>query len=99
MAKINQDGKENPETIKELEKLDSELNSKEEEIVMVMSLYKEVLALKQQVKSLKELASKDNISIRSQTSRFSTCNNMATAGLLNKLLQRVHYFQTHYRRR
>jgi DNA polymerase III delta subunit len=84
--------------MRELEILDKELNHKEEEIVMVMTLYKEVLALKQQVKSLKDRTSKENISVKSQPPKFNGYNNVTTAGLLNKLLQRVQHFQTHYKR-
>ncbi|RZB40884.1 hypothetical protein BDFB_010790, partial [Asbolus verrucosus] len=47
LIKKNEDGTANPESNNELDNLDKELNSKEEEIVMVMTLYKEVLALKQ----------------------------------------------------
>ncbi|XP_068911303.1 uncharacterized protein [Tenebrio molitor] len=98
LVKQNEEGKANAQTMRELEILDKELNHKEEEIVMVMTLYKEVLALKQQVKSLKDRTSKENISVKSQPPKFNGYNNVTTAGLLNKLLQRVQHFQTHYKR-
>lgn len=47
--------------MKELERMDKELSHKEEEITMVMTLYKEVTSLKEQVKSLKQRASQCNI--------------------------------------
>lgn len=98
LVKKNEENKSDPNILKELEKLDKELNSKEEEIVMVMSLYKEVLALKQQVKTLKSRASRENLSIKTDVSKFANINNAATAGLLNQLLQRVQHFQTHYKK-
>ncbi|XP_064214651.1 uncharacterized protein LOC103313194 isoform X2 [Tribolium castaneum] len=97
LVKRNEEGKATPECLQQLEKLDNELNSKEEEIVMVMTLYKEVLALKQQVKTLKERASKESVSIHSQVPKIGG-KNMETAGLLNKLLQRLHYYQSHYKK-
>lgn len=47
----------NNDTLKELEMIEKELASKEEEINMVVTLYKEVSALKEQVKNLKKKAS------------------------------------------
>ncbi|RZC38854.1 uncharacterized protein BDFB_009761, partial [Asbolus verrucosus] len=47
LIKKNEDGAANPESNNELDNFDKELNSKEEEIIMVMTLHKEVLALKQ----------------------------------------------------
>ncbi|XP_063920268.1 uncharacterized protein LOC135135193 isoform X2 [Zophobas morio] len=99
LAKKTERGNAHPEVLKQLETLDKELNSKEEEIIMVMSLYKEVLALKQQVKTLKERTSRENVSIKSQQTKFNGCKNIATAQLLNKLLQRVQHFQTHYKKK
>lgn len=52
--------------MKQLEQMERCLSNKEEEITMVMSLYKEVLALKQQVKCLKEKASMASLSINMQ---------------------------------
>lgn len=46
-----------PEVLQQLEEMDTQLNQKEEEIKMVMSLCTEVMALKDQVKKLKERAS------------------------------------------
>ncbi|XP_044254088.1 uncharacterized protein LOC123004745 [Tribolium madens] len=97
LVKRNDEGKATPDALQQLEKLDNELNSKEEEIVMVMTLYKEVLALKQQVKTLKERASKESVSMHNQVPKIGG-KNMETAGLLNKLLQRLHYYQTHYKK-
>ncbi|XP_031355881.1 uncharacterized protein LOC116180163 isoform X2 [Photinus pyralis] len=51
-----------PEVLKQLEEMDTQLNQKEEEIKMVMSLCTEVMALKDQVKKLKERASCEALS-------------------------------------
>lgn len=81
-----------------LEILDKELNNKEEEIVMVMSLYKEVLALKEQVRYLRERGA-SSASIRMQRSNGNGFNTSGTAaGLLSKLLRQIQHFQTHYKK-
>ncbi|KAJ8967735.1 hypothetical protein NQ317_009797, partial [Molorchus minor] len=95
--------KANPEdtdTLKELEAMETELNKKEEEITMVMALYKEVLALKQQIKNLKARASQASINIQDQKEssvKFKEYNNPQAAFHLTKLLRQIQHYQLRYK--
>ncbi|XP_019881180.2 uncharacterized protein LOC109609007 isoform X2 [Aethina tumida] len=86
----------NEEMIKEMEKLDNDLNAKEAEITTVMDLYKEVLALKQQIKSLKQKMSDGNIS--HTASRLAEYTNPKAAFHLTKLLKQIQLYQSQYKR-
>lgn len=89
------------ETLKELEGLENELNKKEEEITMVMTLYKEVLALKQQIKTLKQRASQASVAlpeVNETASNFSNYNNPQAALHLTKLLRQIQNYQMRYKR-
>ncbi|XP_023027721.2 uncharacterized protein [Leptinotarsa decemlineata] len=89
------------ENLTELEKLESELNKKEEEIVMVMTLYKEVLALKQQIKTLKQKTSQPSISLSDQKDcppNFKEYNNPQAAFHLTKLLRQIQMYQMRYKK-
>lgn len=90
--KTVKDSKEEPsgETAKQLEKMEKDLNNKEEEITMVISLYKEVSALKEQVKNLKQ---------RSQSTltaypKSKTYSDPQAAVHLTKLLRQIQNYQS-----
>lgn len=90
----------NQETIKELEKLEVELTKKEEEITMVMTLYKEVLALKQQIKQLKEKRSQSSLvskELQETKSKFKEYKNPEAAFHLTKLLKQIQHYQMRYK--
>lgn len=84
--------------MKELEKMEADLGRKEEEITMVMSLYKEVIALKQQIKSLKEKASQSSVNANSSDLKFKEYNNPQAAFHLTKLLRQIQHYQLRYKR-
>lgn len=78
------------------------LNNKEEEINMVMTLYKEVMALKKQVKNLKEKASMASLSLSVQqqlppqyhpVQQYRYYNDTHTAVHLTKLLRQIQMYQ------
>lgn len=88
------------ETLKELELLENELNKKEEEITMVMTLYKEVLALKQQIKCLKQKTSQASMTVpevKEIPSNFSNYSNPKAAMHLTKLLRQIQTYQMRYK--
>ncbi|KAG5888434.1 hypothetical protein JTB14_020209 [Gonioctena quinquepunctata] len=96
--KVNGD---DDDTLKELEKLETELNKKEEEIVMVMTLYKEVLALKQQIKSLKQKTSQPSVALsdsKESPANFKEYNNPQAAFHLTKLLKQIQMYQMRYKK-
>lgn len=89
------------ETVKQLEQMERCLNNKEEEITMVMTLYKEVMALKKQVRNLKEKASMASLSFVQQQfpQQFQPSlahrhyNDTHTAIHLTKLLRQIQMYQ------
>lgn len=93
LLKVVKDGKEEAteETVKELEKMEKELNNKEVEITMVISLYKEVSALKEQVKNLK-LQSQSSLTVNSKGSN-KPYNDSPPAVHLTKLLRKIQNYQ------
>ncbi|KAK9885846.1 hypothetical protein WA026_013725 [Henosepilachna vigintioctopunctata] len=82
------------ETIKELEELEEQLNKKEEEINIVMSLYKEVVTLKQQVRNLKKFGSAMSNTPKRRRSEDYTSK---TAQHITKLLQQIHYHRVYHK--
>lgn len=79
--------------------MEKDLNNKEEEITMVMALYKEVVALKEQVKTLKEKASQASVPVvPSQSSRYRDFKDPHTAVHLTKLLRQIQNYQENYRK-
>ena len=88
----------NEATLKELEDMESSLNNKEEEIKMVISLYREVAALKQQIKTLKLRTSMVSVSLEKHPtqSKFGEDVNPNTATHLTKLLKRIRMYQEDY---
>lgn len=86
------DGKDeaNEETAKELEKMEKDLNNKEEEITMVISLYKEVSALKEQVKNLKQ-QSQSTVTV---IPKSKPSNDSQAAVHLTKLLRQIQNYQS-----
>ncbi|KAH1003556.1 uncharacterized protein LOC109544910 isoform X1 [Dendroctonus ponderosae] len=99
LSQINQsDGDDT--TIKELERLEVELNKKEEEITMVMTLYKEVLALKQQIQQLRDKRSESSLPSKATKEtkiKFKEYNNPEAAFHLTKLLKQIQHYQSRYR--
>ncbi|CAH0545787.1 unnamed protein product [Brassicogethes aeneus] len=85
----------NEENVKELQQLDVDLTAKEEEITMVMSLYKEVLALKQQVQTLKQKSSVASVGVAPKMADY---NNPKAAFHLTKLLKQIQLYQSHYKK-
>lgn len=90
------------ETVKQLEQMERCLNNKEEEITMVMTLYKEVVALKKQVKTLREKASVASLSLSvqqqypqhlQQVPPYRAYNDTHTAVHLTKLLRQIQMYQ------
>lgn len=68
---------------------------------MVMTLYKEVLALKQQIKCLKEKASQASVTsheVKETASNFSNYNNPQAAMHLTKLLTQIQMYQMRYKK-
>ncbi|XP_050508674.1 uncharacterized protein LOC126885912 isoform X1 [Diabrotica virgifera virgifera] len=90
-----------PEVIKQLESLEAELTKKEEEINMVMTLCKEVMALKQQIKNLKQHNSQSAFPQERQdggtTSNFNDFKNPQAAFHLTKLLKQIQTYQKKYK--
>lgn len=85
--------------IQELEKLEKNLNNKENEINMVMNLYKEVTMLKEQVKTLKVKASTGSVSgmNNSQTQQVRKERDQNTVLHLTKLLRQIQHYQGLYK--
>lgn len=84
--------------MKELEEMENMLGKKEEEINMVMSLYTEVLALKDQVKKLREKASQSAFTINSSSNqqvKLSEYKEPSTAAHLTQLLRQIQNYQIH----
>lgn len=79
-----------------MEKLENKLTNKENEITMVMELYKEVTTLKEQVKTLKEKASAGSIagSTKTQPRREREQNTVLH---LTKLLRQIQHYQGLYK--
>lgn len=68
---------------------------------MVMTLYKEVLALKQQIKCLKQRASQASVAIhevKETSSNFSNYSNPKAALHLTKLLRQIQTYQMRYKK-
>lgn len=68
---------------------------------MVMTLYKEVLALKQQIKCLKQKTSQSSVTapeVKETASNFSTYNNPRAALHLTKLLRQIQMYQMRYKK-
>ncbi|XP_072390852.1 uncharacterized protein [Diabrotica undecimpunctata] len=90
-----------PEIIKQLESLEAELTKKEEEINMVMTLCKEVMALKQQIKNLKQHNSQSTFPQERQdggtSSNFNDFKNPQAAFHLTKLLKQIQTYQKKYK--
>ncbi|KAL1516945.1 hypothetical protein ABEB36_000772 [Hypothenemus hampei] len=85
-------------SVKQLEKLEVEITKKEEEITMIMTLYKEVLALKDQVKQLKEKQSQSSLPSKDQNkAQFKEYNNPEAAYHLTKLLRQIQHYQMRYK--
>lgn len=78
--------------MKELETIEAELTKKEEEINMVVALYKEVAALKEQVKSLRKRASQSTIGANKPVEAMS---GSKAALHLTKLLRQIQNIQSH----
>lgn len=100
MSQKSQEDNTNQTTIKELEKLEVELTKKEEEITMVMTLYKEVLALKQQIKQLKEKRSQSSLvskELQETKGKFKEYKNPEAAFHLTKLLKQIQHYQMRYK--
>lgn len=99
LSQVNQsDGDDT--TIKELERLEVELNKKEEEITMVMTLYKEVLALKQQIQQLRDKRSQSSLPSKETKEtkiKFKEYNNPEAAFHLTKLLKQIQHYQSRYK--
>lgn len=87
-------GAANEETLKELEKMEKDLNTKEEEITMVVSLYNEVSALKAQVSNLKKRSSQSTVD---QKSLIKGYQDPEAAVHLTKLLKQIKSYQLHYK--
>ncbi|CAH1105381.1 unnamed protein product [Psylliodes chrysocephalus] len=89
------------EPSKEMVVLEEELNKKEEEITMVMTLCKEVMALKQQVKSLKKISSQCSVSQESRgtptSATFTDYSNPQAAFHLTKLLKQIQTYHVRYK--
>ncbi|XP_057655498.1 uncharacterized protein LOC130893420 isoform X2 [Diorhabda carinulata] len=87
--------------MKQLESLESVLVKKEEEICMVMNLCQEVIALKQQIKTLKQNNSQCNVpQDRKDNENSSNCqdfNNPRAAFHLTKLLKQIQTYQLKYK--
>ncbi|XP_022918653.2 uncharacterized protein [Onthophagus taurus] len=92
------------ELVKQLENMERCLSNKEEEITMVMALYKEVVDLKQQVKVLKIKASTASVTLSQQMqmqqvvqppqiSRFRDYTDPLAAIHLTKLLRQIQVYQ------
>ncbi|XP_044766479.1 uncharacterized protein LOC123322595 [Coccinella septempunctata] len=86
-------GEGSKEAVDELQELESQLNKKEEEITIVMTLYKEVLALKQQVKELTRRSAENNAFRQYRPEDYSS----KTAQHITKLLQQIQQYHTYYR--
>lgn len=82
----------NNDALKELEAIEKELAMKEEEINMVVALYKEVAALKEQVKNLKKRASQSSITVNPKPA-VQTMNSSQAALHLTKLLRQIQNIQ------
>lgn len=98
MVQAAKEGKQdtNENTVKELEKMEKELNNKEEEITMVISLYKEVSALKEQVKNLKQRTSQSTVG-GNQKASTKTYSEPDAAVHLTKLLRQIKNYQSQYK--
>lgn len=79
--------------VKELESIEKELTNKEEEINMVVALYKEVSALKEQVKTLKKRASQSSVALNPKPA-VQPMNSSQAALHLTKLLRQIQSIQT-----
>ncbi|GLV33872.1 hypothetical protein CBL_11244 [Carabus blaptoides fortunei] len=86
-------GNGNQDVIHELEKLEKELQNKEDEITMVMTLYKEVMALKQQVRVLKKRASQSTVVVSPLHRHTRDYGERHAAGHLTTLLRHIQQFQ------
>lgn len=75
-----------------MEGIEKELTNKEEEINMVVSLYKEVAALKEQVKTLKKRASQSSVALNPKP--IPNMNSSQAALHLTKLLRQIQNIQT-----
>lgn len=81
-----------PEVVLELEKLEKELNNKEQEITMVMTLYKELMALKEQMKKLQQPPT------TTSHQKISEYANNKTTFHLTKLLKEIQRYQINYKK-
>ncbi|XP_066260195.1 uncharacterized protein [Euwallacea similis] len=92
---------ENEASIKKLGRLEEELNEKEEAITLEITLYKELLALKQEVKQLKEERSQSSLLSREHNQnteiRYKKYKNPEAAFLLTKLLKQIQHCQMIYK--
>ncbi|XP_069688890.1 uncharacterized protein [Periplaneta americana] len=92
---VTQDTVDETEAMKELEAMETELQAKEDEITVVMALYKEVISLKEQVRALRKRASSANFT--NQTTRIRPHHitvRPPTVGVrLTKLLRVIQQFQ------
>lgn len=86
-------GEASKEAVDELQELEAQLNKKEEEITIVMSLYKEVIALKQQVKALTRYSAESNAYRQHRPDDYSS----RPAQHITKLLQQIQQYHTYYR--
>lgn len=86
------EGNNNNSALKELENIEKELTKKEEEINMVVALYKEVAALKEQVKTLKKRASQSSIGLNKPV---QIATSSKTALHLTKLLRQIQHIHSH----
>ncbi|XP_045463348.1 uncharacterized protein LOC123673011 [Harmonia axyridis] len=86
-------GEASKEATDELQELEEQLNKKEEEITIVMSLYKEVLALKQQVKTLTRSSAEINAYRQPRHDDYSA----KPAKHITKLLQQIQQQNIYHR--
>lgn len=92
------DDEASPDMLNELEQMEKALNKKEEEINMVMSLYTEVLALKDQVKRLRERThSQASIILTKNPSKATEYKEPKAVLHLTQLLRQIQNYQTHCR--
>lgn len=99
-AKFSAD-KQTAENVTELEKLEKELNNKEQEITMVMTLYKEVMALKQQLKKLQQPSTATcpaSLTPSNTHQKIGEYTNSKTAFHLTKLLKQIQQYQINYKK-
>ncbi|CAG9855588.1 unnamed protein product [Phyllotreta striolata] len=84
-----------------MEHLEVELNKKEEEIMMVMTLCKEIMALKNQIKSLKKAPSHSSVAPDAKgtptSATFTDYCNPQAAFHLTKLLKQIKTYQMRYK--